>query len=105
MTAPRCGRVLYGGKRGCIEPLEVVTDRMGRVRYECRKCKRYAAGLCRDCPAPRTGRSHRCAACRARVLGADQKRRDMTPRAYRRRQKSSLAWWHRVGKFRRTKAA
>ena len=63
---PRCET------HNCGERTVERMDALGRIAWECRACKRNAAGLCRDCPAPLTKRrALRCPAC---SLAQKQKR-------------------------------
>lgn len=107
-TGPHGGR---GGrlcrKMGCGFPIVDGTDGNGRAWWECTGCKRTAAGLCLDCPAPLDlvgfPRRLRCASCwkkhrRVIMRRSEKLRYDENPgpkkrlcRKYRKKNRKRLA--------------
>lgn len=52
--------------RTCGTRMHEHIDRIGRVTFTCLACERTARGICRECPAPVTGRARWCAPCGAK---------------------------------------
>jgi len=70
MSIPRCAA--RRAAHVCGTPMIECRDRLvGRLSWACPACRRCAAGICADCPAPvagTVGKSLRCAPCRREDL-------------------------------------
>jgi hypothetical protein len=74
------------GPRGktCGGRIEVRTDRIGRVHFDCPRCARRLAGLCAACPRPVRGKLGRAEFCEACYVTRGKAKARLRKKAWRR---------------------